>query len=231
MKILVIIPAYNSGGEIIKVLQELVSYPELDILLVDDGSTDNTASIAKEKKIPIIRHPKNLGKGTALKSGFRYALEHHYDTVITMDADGQHPTSCIPDFLKMHKSHPEAILIGRRERSRDMPLARRMSNVISAFLISGISGRKFYDAQCGFRLIPVVYLQRELPKRRDFIFESEMLIRYAIDGIDFYEIPVPTLYPPGGATKMRYFDSTFGFIFMYISSLLKYRKRRKNDLQ
>lgn len=229
MKILVLIPSYNSGSQLNKVLNDLESFPELDVLVVDDGSSDDTKPIVEEKGIPVIRHQRNLGKGAALKSGFAYAAERKYDAVITMDADGQHPAASIPDFLKLNEQYPDAVLIGIRKRRPNMPLARRLSNGISAFFISIRTGRHFYDAQCGFRLLPLSCLQGKLPKRQDFIFESEMLISLALDRVQIFEIPIPTLYPAGGTTKMRYFDSTFGFIFMYITSFWKYRKWRKNE--
>jgi glycosyltransferase involved in cell wall biosynthesis len=231
MKILVIIPSFNSADALENIFKALQAYPELDILVVDDGSSDHTVGVAERYHAALIRHSRNLGKGAALKNGFEYAEKHAYDTVITMDADGQHPVSSIPRFLETHAQHPEAVLIGMRRRKSPMPLNRRMSNHISAALISIRTGRSFYDAQCGFRLIPVSCLKRPLPRRNGFIFESEMLILLALNRIPLIEIPIPTLYPTDGVTKMRYLDSTFDFIFMYIASFFKSYQWSEHDPQ
>ena len=221
MKTLIIIPAFNCAGHLEKVLQELLKNPGPDILVVDDGSSDNSSQIAGRYGIPFIRHEANRGKGVALKSGFRYAQEHQYESVITMDGDGQHPPALIPEFLSLHAHYPDAAILGMRKRTPSMPFTRRLSNGISAFLISKRIRRKIYDAQCGFRLIPLKHLDTKLPQRSGFIFESELLIMLALRDVDFLFLPVPTLYPQSSNSKMTYFRTTLDFIFMYIHSFFK----------
>lgn len=221
MKTLIIIPAYNCADSLERVITALKQNPGPDILVVDDGSTDNCSQIIDRSGLPLIRHERNRGKGAALISGFRYAKEHDYATVISMDGDSQHPADLIPEFLALHKHYPDAVLLGERKRSPSMPLTRRLSNSISAFLISKRIRRKIYDAQCGFRLIPLKHLKDPLPRRPGFIFESELLIMLALRKADFLYIPVPTLYPQNSTSKMTYFSTTLGFIFMYIHSFFK----------
>ncbi|MDZ7821039.1 MAG: glycosyltransferase family 2 protein [Candidatus Marinimicrobia bacterium] len=227
---MILISAYNSADTLPGVLTGLKEYPSLDILLVDDGSTDATARIARSYGIRTIRHEQNLGKGAALQSGFQYAAEKHYAFVITHDADAQHPPESISDLLSLHEKYPRAVLLGKRTRSRNMPWPRRTSNAISAFLISRRTHRDIYDAQCGFRLIPRPYYAWKCSERKGFIFESEMLICFADNSIDLKFVPIPTLYYGNGQSRMTYFYTTFGFVSMYISSFFKNYRKINNDL-
>ena len=226
MKNLILISAYNSESTLAKVLEALKALEDLIILVVDDGSTDKTAEIARSAGINLISHNRNLGKGAALQSGFNYAKQLDIDCVITLDADMQHPIEKITDFLKAHQIDPDAVIIGRRERDKNMPCTRKFSNSVSAALISWRIGQKIYDAQCGFRLIPAKYLSWKFSKIKGFIYESEVLITLAVNDVKFKYVDIPTIYPVSGETKMTYFDSTIGFIFMYISSFFKSYKQR-----
>jgi glycosyltransferase involved in cell wall biosynthesis len=230
MKGLVLISAYDSADTLPAVLGGLKRYSFPDVVVVDDGSTDGTANIARSYGAHVIRHRKNRGKGAALQSGFRFAESRNADFVITRDADEQHPAGCIRDLLSLHEKYPDAVLLGTRERDRNMPRARKISNALSAFLISLRCGRKIRDAQCGYRLIPAPYYRWHCSKRRGFIFESETLICLADNGVPFHPVPVPTLYPRNNKSKMTYFRSTFGFISMYIASFFKNYRKAQHDL-
>ena len=226
---MILIPAFNSALSLATVINKLSPYPQLAIVVVDDGSTDGSGDIARDLGVTVIRHDKNRGKGAALQRGFAYASEQNMDYVITMDADEQHPPEYIRDLLDMHRRSPDAVLLGTRKRSKEMPLHRKLSNAISAFFISLRTGRKIYDAQCGFRLIPRPYYTWQLSAIRGFIYESESLIALAANGVPFKYLPIPTIYPEGHHSKMTYFDSTFGFIFMYIASFFKTYRQEKHD--
>ena len=221
MKNLILICAYNSESTLLDVLHDLKDYPELDILIVNDGSTDKTLEIARSAGIETISHPKNMGKGAALRTGFDFALKKNVDFIITIDADKQHPAEKIREFIAIHKKYPDDVILGKRERDENMPWIRKFSNSVSAALISWRIGQKIYDAQCGFRLIPAKYLSWRLSNIRGFIFESEVLIKLALNKVNFKFIPIQTIYPDTGSSKMTYFDSTIGFISMYISSFFK----------
>jgi len=91
MKTLVIVPAFNEEGNLPKLLDELLSYrDQYDVLVVDDGSRDDTAQIARERDVPVVQLPANLGIGGAVQTGFKYALEKNYDIGVQLDGDGQH---------------------------------------------------------------------------------------------------------------------------------------------
>lgn len=121
MKNLILISAYNSELTLSDVLLDLKAYPELDILVIDDGSTDRTAEIARMAGVHVISHDKNKGKGAALRTGMDYALKQKADLVITMDADKQHPADKIPDFLDLHAAYPDAVLLGKETGTRICP--------------------------------------------------------------------------------------------------------------
>jgi glycosyltransferase involved in cell wall biosynthesis len=230
MKGLILISAYNSAATISVVLQELSIFPDLEIVVINDGSQDKTGDIAHSLGAHVIKHEKNLGKGAALQTGFAYARTCNIDYLITLDADKQHPIECIPEFIEQHKTHPDAVILGTRIRDKNMPWTRKFSNSVSASLISWRIRHSIYDAQCGFRLIPKPYLSWNFSSITGFIFESEVLIALAINGVKFRFVPIPTLYPSTNHSKMTYFDSTFGFIFMYISSFFKSYKQEKYDI-
>ncbi len=230
MKGLILISAYNSAATLPYVLEELKPFSDLDILVVNDGSSDPTGDIARSSGIHVIDHKANMGKGAALQTGFKYATEQNIDFVITLDADMQHPIELIPDFIQKHLEFPEAVILGRRERDKNMPWTRKFSNSVSAALISWRIRQQIYDVQCGFRLIPKEYLAWNFSSIKGFIFESEVLIALAVNGVKFKFVPIPTLYPDANQSKMTYFDSTFGFIFMYISSFFKSYKQDNYDI-
>ncbi len=225
---IILISAYNSAATLSNVLDELKDHNYLNVVLIDDGSDDNTAEIARSYGVHVIQHEKNYGKGAALQTGFHYASGQEIDFVITLDADEQHPVQFIPDFLALHQKHPDAVLLGTRQRNKNMPWIRKFSNSISAFLISKRAKQNIYDAQCGFRLIPKRYLSWHFSSLRGFIFELEVLIALAKNAVDFKFVPIPTIYSKN-QSKMTYFDSTFKFIFMYIASFFKSYKQRNHD--
>jgi len=230
MKGLILISAYNAAKTLDDVLQEVLKYSDLSIVVINDGSTDNTGDIARSHGAHVIDHKINQGKGAALQTGFTYAKNQDIDFLITLDADKQHPAECIPEFIEQYRAHPDAVILGTRERDKNMPWTRKFSNSVSASLISWRIKHSIYDAQCGFRLIPKPYLSWKLSSIIGFIFESEVLIALAVNGVKFKFVPIPTLYPDTNHSKMTYFDSTFGFIFMYISSFFKSYKQEKYDI-
>ncbi len=151
----VIIPAYNEEkniGEIIDKIKNCV--PDVDILAVDDGSSDDTAKIAKNHGAEVISLPFNLGYGSALEAGYKYAYEKGYKYVAQIDADGQHDPKCINDLLDVVKKDEADIVIGSRflgENDYKAPAVRRIGMVIFAKLVSFLTGKKFTDSTSGFQ--------------------------------------------------------------------------------
>ncbi|WP_420265498.1 glycosyltransferase family 2 protein [Candidatus Magnetominusculus dajiuhuensis] len=155
-KMLIIIPAFNEEKSIGAVIAKIRHAPiEADILVVSDGSTDNTAAISSRLGAHVINHAFNLGYGGALQSGFRFALNKNYDMVITMDADGQHDPSYIKNLLEAKVRDGANIVIGTRFIDSDYNAGFFKRAVISMFstIIRLYTGRTITDPTSGFQLM------------------------------------------------------------------------------
>lgn len=192
----VIVPTYNNPKTLKKVLDSILDFTN-NIIIVNDGSTDSTSEILKDfSSLTQIHHPKNLGKGRALRNGFRKALELNFEYAITIDSDGQHFASDIPIFLEAIQKEPNTLLIGSRNMTQEnVPKKSSFGNKFSNFWFKFETGIKLDDTQSGFRLYPL----RLLPKRfytNKFEFEIEVIVRAAWKGIVVKNIPIQVLYDP-----------------------------------
>ena len=195
------IPAYNAGrtvGEVVKSCREVVS----DVVVIDDGSRDETAAVAKSDGAEVVCHPKNRGKGGALKTGFAWALEHGFDAVITLDADGQHLPREIPKFLR-HREETRADLIigGRAHLFGEMLPRRRMANRFSAWSIAKASGTRITDSQSGFRLYSANLLRNVRLRTDGFDMESEVIVHAGRGGFKLATIPIDLGFVDGISTS------------------------------
>jgi glycosyltransferase involved in cell wall biosynthesis len=172
--ILALIPAHNEAPRITPVIAKTRSH--LPVLVVDDGSSDNTADIAQAAGARVLRQTPNQGKGQALKTGFRRALDEDCAAVLMLDADGQHDPDEIPAFLQAWRERGADLIIGAREY-RLMPLVRRFSNTIGRILFSWAVGRPIRDNQSGYRLVSRRLIQACLEsKLGGFEFEVDMIV-------------------------------------------------------
>jgi glycosyltransferase involved in cell wall biosynthesis len=194
MKTLAIIPAYQTADYLKDVITNTQKYLA-DVLVVDDGSGGSISQVAEANGALIECHLINRGKGVALKTGFRYAIEHNYDTVITLDSDGQHAPSYIPDFLEAHERYRADMIIGSRTRHQaDMPLDRRFSNFMTSRFLTLMLGQKIEDSQSGFRLISVPLLKALSLKSDRFQLETEIIIKAVKAGYKIGFIPIKVVY-------------------------------------
>ena len=220
MNLFVIIPAYNAENTISRVIHGCLSFvPRENIIVVDDGSTDNTRNLVEQLGATIIVHDKNRGKGAALRSGFSAALKYGCDAVITLDADLQHDPTYIAMFLDMIKKREEwGIIIGTRWRSGSkMPLDRRVSNKLTSFLISIRTGQKISDSQSGYRFITRELLEKVVTNEKGFMAETEILIRASSKGFKIGTLHIPTIYE-GGGSHISKLTNTIEFISLYVRS-------------
>ena len=196
--IIVIIPSYNNGKTLAAVIESVQFYAP-DILVVNAGSTDETAGILNRyTELQVITHPVNKGKGTALKHGLCHAKGQGYRYAITIDSDGQHFASDIPEFIEAIEKEQDTLLVGARNLASDnMPGKNTFANKFSNFWFTLETRIKLEDTQSGYRLYP---LQRMNVDRwyytAKYEFELEALVFAAWGGIAVKNIPVHVYYPP-----------------------------------
>jgi glycosyltransferase involved in cell wall biosynthesis len=219
-KVLVLIPAYNASETLSSLIEQILPFfKKEDILVVDDGSVDRTFDIAKKKEVVVLRHKENQGKGKTLLTGFDFALKKGYDGVLTLDADLQHPPELIDDFLIKKEKNKNTILLGTRKRNLlNMPFPRFVTNFLTSLIISVIAGKRIYDSQSGYRLIPICDFKKMRLKSKEYQLESEILLKGARLGFNFYEIPIPTIYA-GSKSYINPFVDTIRFLYILWKSL------------
>jgi len=194
MKTCVIIPTYNESKKIGELIKQIRAQ-DLDVLVIDDGSQDNTSQIAKDSGATVLRNEKNQGKGASLIRGFEYILNKDYQAVITMDGDGQHLAEDIPYFIRLAKYSNSGVLVGNRmHKPKNMPLVRILTNKAMSFIISRIAGQEISDTQCGFRLIKKEVLEELKLKTRNYEIESEVLINTSRLGFKIESVAIKTIY-------------------------------------
>jgi glycosyltransferase involved in cell wall biosynthesis len=193
LKIAVLIPAYQAAahlGEVLLGIQALEAAP--DVLVVDDGSRDATSVVARTFGARVHAFAGNRGKGHALLEGFRLLAQ--YDGVITMDADGQHPPERVPAFVAAAEHTGADLVLGRRERTPDMPPSRRFANAFSSGWATALAGQTVSDSQCGYRLYRRGLLDRTPVTPGRYEVETEIVIRAARLGFTLTELEIPTVY-------------------------------------
>jgi glycosyltransferase involved in cell wall biosynthesis len=198
MKTLVVIPSKDVEDAIGDVVRRVLSLGlGLDVLVVNDGSTDGTSRVACEAGATVIDHPENRGKGAALKTGFEYAVERGYEAAITMDGDGQHDPAEIPAFVEALEKTGADIVVGTRMHSvGEMPRIRIWTNRTTSRVVSRLAGQLIPDSQSGFRIFRVSVLKdvvRSLVTSR-YDTESEILIRAAKRGYRVAATAIESIY-------------------------------------
>lgn len=219
----VIIPTHNEAAEIGRIISRLRSL-KIDFVVIDDGSTDATASIARNNNAQVLLSEVNQGKGAALIRGFEYCLKNKFDSVITIDGDGQHLPEDIPGFIRLAEEQPLlGLIIGNRMADlKNMPFIRVMTNKFMSWLLSLIVKQKIYDSQCGFRLIKREALEKLSLKSHKFEIESEIIIEAARNGVKIGSIPIQTIYRKE-RSHINPFVDTIRF-FRFILKKLKIKK-------
>jgi glycosyltransferase involved in cell wall biosynthesis len=197
MKTVAVIPAYNEAATIRGVASRTLQVLR-DVIVVDDGSTDDTAAQTAGLAVTLISNFQNLGKGASLWRGFALALAEGADAVITLDGDAQHRPEDIPFLLEASAAYPGRIIIGARLWDRDkVPPLRYFGNRFANFWVAWAAGFPVADSQSGFRLYPASVLKtvNVNPESR-FAFESEILIEAGRAGVRTAAVPIAALYPP-----------------------------------
>ncbi|ASJ16396.1 dolichol-phosphate mannose synthase [Thermococcus chitonophagus] len=188
-KITIVIPAYNEGKRIGEVLSKIPDFVD-EVIVVDDGSTDNTSEVAKSFGATVVRLERNSGKGAALREGVKKA---NGDIIVLMDADGQHDPREIPKLLEPIIQGKADFVIGKRIiKKGKRPLIRKLSNWITSTLISLKVGEMIEDSQSGFRAIKRGFIPEITSNRYEV--ETEVLIKAKRLGARIIEVPISTRY-------------------------------------
>ncbi len=222
MKLAILIPAFQAEKTISTILSEIgkittTIQDEVIIVVINDGSTDATEKIATNFPIKFLKHNTNKGKGAALKTGFAFAINQNVDAVLTIDADLQHETIYIKQFINEFKKGNFDLIIGNRiNRFTNMPIHRQLSNLVTSFLVTAKSKIKIPDSQSGYRIISTKILKTISLNHDGFILETELLIKAARANFRIGSIPISTIYS-NNKSHMTNWKSTLEFIKLIIS--------------
>jgi glycosyltransferase involved in cell wall biosynthesis len=241
----VLIPTYNHCDTLAGIIDGMMVYTD-QIIVVNDGSTDKTASVLDPYRqiITVIDLPKNRGKGQALRTGFKHAIETGYDRCMTIDSDGQHFPADVPSFLNALELHSEGIIMGTRTLNHDdVPGASTFGNKFANFWFWVITGRKLKDTQSGFRIYPLMRMKKLTFYSQRYEYEMEILIRLAWRDVDISPVPIEVYYAPG-ELRISHFKKVKDFtritllnIYLLIISILYWhpvmliRKIKKKSLK
>jgi glycosyltransferase involved in cell wall biosynthesis len=189
-----VIPAFNEEkhiGDVVRRTREQLDH----VVVVDDGSSDETAARAREAGAEVIVHPENRGKGESIKSGLRYWLERQLTWVVILDADGQHRPEEIDRLIRAAASDGASLLLGNRMKDiSSMPPVRRWVNRYMSKKISRLCGQDIPDTQCGFRMLHRHFIPEVLSGTDRFDYETEMLIIASRKGFRIESVPISTVY-------------------------------------
>jgi glycosyltransferase involved in cell wall biosynthesis len=204
MRTCALIPAFNEASYIADVVERAREHVA-EVVVIDDGSDDGTADIARGAGATCLQLPGNRGKASALRAGLAYARDLDFTYVITLDGDGQHLPEDIPAVLRIAEETGADLVIGARNFDPAlMPRSRYFSNVIGSRLASALVGCKIRDSQSGFRLLRLDKLDLENLRSRYYELEMEILIKMARSGCTIAHAPIRIVYDDGHArSKMK----------------------------
>jgi glycosyltransferase involved in cell wall biosynthesis len=203
-QVAVVIPALNEARSIRAVVQAALSHVPC-VIVVDDGSDDDTAAQLVDLSVTVLRHRHRLGKGAALRTGFAEALRQGRRGALTMDGDGQHDAADLPRLLAAAASHPDCIIIGARLQHRaQQPWPRRLANEFGDWGIAWACGYRIADTQSGQRYYPSAVCRLADVPGEDFVFEAQLLISAARElGFGVVSVPIESRYRDAEGQALR----------------------------
>ncbi|MDK2857715.1 MAG: hypothetical protein PWQ29_118 [Verrucomicrobiota bacterium] len=223
-KIAVLIPAFceeKTVGEIVSQARQYIN----DVILVDDASTDKTASVAEAAGATVIRRKKNGGKGISLTEGFQYVLSREFDAVIALDADGFHDPREIPNFLETyHRTHLPVLIGNRMANAGSVTLVRRWTIQLMSYWLNRLFGVYVPDPPCGFRFYRCDVLPFLLEENSPLPAEFETLLNIAWRRIRVGPVRISRF-----SNRHKSMISPFRDVVRFVRVLLKYYRRRKKS--
>jgi glycosyltransferase involved in cell wall biosynthesis len=206
----VVIPAFQAAATIGDVVARTrAAVPAAHVIVVDDGSGDGTGAEGRGKGATLVVHPRNRGKGIALRAGIAKACALDSSVIVTIDADGQHPPEAIPSLLQPIADGAADLVLGARKRDGVMPISRRFTNWLSASLASRIGGQQVSDAQTGFRAFTREVAERMQPAGDRYEYEANFLLDALRAGYRVVSVDVPTIYGTGTRSHFRAWGDTW----------------------
>lgn len=212
MKLCALIPSYNHHTKLGAIAERLFAL-QLPVILVDDASGPEASAamqaLAQDRRITLVRHEHNQGKGGAVMSGMQEAIRQGYTHALQVDADGQHDLASIPELLAKARQYPNAVISGKPEYDDSIPKGRKYGRYITHFWV-WVETLSFAieDAMCGLRVYPLTACQslmgkQRLGKRMDF--DIEILVRLYWLGTPSYFVVTPVHYPQDGLSHFQPF--------------------------
>lgn len=216
-KISFLIPCYNSSSTLLELISRIKkNFPYNKILIVNDGSTDNTESVAHSSRAHIISHSSNKGKGAAILTGLNALKNSQW--VICLDADLQHSPDDLKYFSELIENGNYDLIIGYRKRDfSTMPFPRILSNSITSFLLSLRLSQEIKDAQSGFRAIRIASVLKDDFVEKRYMFETEYILKSAIRKQKIGWVPIQTIYNDS-RSYIRPWVDTFKFVTLWFQS-------------
>lgn len=221
----IVIPALDAEATIGGVIGALdAALPDHDVVVVDDGSHDRTAAVARDLGCAVVVHDTNRGKGAALRTGMRAAQARGHEVALTVDADGQHPAEEARRVLHAEPD-PRALVLGVRALARDgAPRKNVFSNGISNYFLSRFARRALADTQCGLRRYPIEPTLALGARGTGYEFEAEVLLRAIWAGIPVVEEPIRVLYPEDRVTHFRIRRDPWRIIRAVVSATVEHAR-------
>jgi len=189
----IIIPAFNERDRIAGVVGKALEFGR--VIVVDDGSSDDTAVFAKNAGAVVLRQPVNMGVGFTTKTGLDYAVKNFSPSIlVTIDADGQHPVELIPRLLEKIRCGYDVVFTNRLSDRARMPYSKRLGNVVLSRLTNLVSGSRVSDTQSGFRALTMRAYESLALECDDYAFVSEMVYEVGQAGLKYVEVDIPAVY-------------------------------------
>jgi len=230
---LFLIPALNEQGRVGEVVREILDrYPDSEVVVVDDGSTDETADEAREAGAHLLAHPFHMGYGAALQTGYKYALRRGVERLVQIDGDGQHPPAEIDRLLERLDEGDLDLVVGSRFRGRGryrMPLMRRLGSWCFSVITSALVGRRVSDPTSGFQAMNDRTLRFYQQDFYPFDYpDADILIRADYHGLRFGEVGVEMRQGPPGKSMHRGLRPLYYVYKLLLSILLTWITGRRS---
>ena len=217
MKLLILIPCYNTHEYLNKLLSLLISQTNNHILLVDDGSSPSlNVDKFQNDNINIKRNDINRGKGYSIKLGFQYAIENNYTHVITLDGDMQHDPGDISKFINSDRNSD--FVIGYRKFAKPMPYSRILSNSITSGIISTLIHKKINDSQCGYRRYKLSAINGYRFEENGYLLESEILLNCINKSTTVNNVAIKVIYD-GSPSHINKVNDSLRFVKLILRYL------------